>query len=141
MLQPKRTKFRKQQKMNHSGIATRGAMVSFGDFGLQAHERGRLTSKQIEAARRAINRHLRRSGKMFIRVFPDKPISVKPLAVRMGRGKSGVEYWVAQVNPGRIIYEIKDVDRELAKEALRKGAAKLPIMAGFVEKMDKMVEL
>src|SRR3954462_2566567 len=109
MLQPARTKYRKQQKGRNKGVATRGAKVSFGDFGLKATGRGRLTARQIEAARRAMTRHVKRGGKIWIRVFPDKPITAKPLEVRMGSGKGGVEYWVAQIRPGKVLYEMDGV--------------------------------
>src|SRR3989339_327045 len=114
MFQPKRTKFRKQQKMRNRGIATRGADVSFGEFGLKATDRGRITSRQVEAARRAISRHVKRGAKIWIRVFPDKPITAKPLEVRMGKGKGSVEYWVAQIQPGKVLYEMEGVSSELA---------------------------
>lgn len=132
MLQPKKTKYRKQQKMRNRGIATRGASVSFGEFGLKATVHGRITARQIEAARRAINRCLKRGGKVWIRVFPDKPITQKPLEVRMGSGKGNVEYWVAQIQPGKVLYEIEGVPEELAREAFRLGAAKLPFATTFV---------
>lgn len=132
MLQPKRTKFRKQHKMRNRGVATRGNKVSFGEFGLKATERGRLTARQIEAARRAISRAMKRSGKLWIRVFPDKPITQKPLEVRMGSGKGNVEYWVAEVQPGKMIYEIEGVTPEIAKEAFELAAAKLPVATTFV---------
>ncbi len=132
MLQPKRTKFRKQHKMRNRGIATRGAAVSFGEFGLKAMDHGRITARQIEAARRAINRCLKRGGKVWIRIFPDKPITQKPLEVRMGSGKGNVEYWVAQIQPGKILYEIEGVPEELAREAFKLAAAKLPVGTTFV---------
>ncbi len=132
MLQPKRTKFRKQQKGRNRGLATRGNKVSFGEYGLQATGRGRLTARQIEAARRAMTRHIKRGGKIWIRVFPDKPISKKPLEVRMGKGKGNVEYWVAQVQPGRVLYEMEGVAEDVAREAFRLAAAKLPISTTFV---------
>lgn len=131
MLQPKRTKFRKQQKGRNNGQATRGNKVSFGDYGLKATTRGRITSRQIEAARRAITRHVKRGGKIWIRVFPDKPITKKPLEVRMGKGKGSVEYWVAQIKPGAILYEIQGVSEQLAKEAFTLASAKLPIRTTF----------
>lgn len=134
MLQPKRTKFRKQQKLRNRGIATRGANVSFGEFGLKATTRGRITSRQIEAARRAINRYIKRGGKIWIRIFPDKPISKKPLEVRMGKGKGNVEYWVAQIQPGKVLYEIDGVDEATAREALRLASAKLPVSTTFVSR-------
>jgi large subunit ribosomal protein L16 len=134
MLQPKRTKFRKQHKGRNNGIAVRGSSVSFGDYGLKATERGRLTARQIEAARRAISRHVKRGGKMWIRVFPDKPISKKPLEVRMGKGKGSVEYWVAQIRPGAMLYEIQGVSEELAREAFKLAAAKLPVKTAFTSR-------
>jgi len=132
MLQPKRTKFRKQHKMRNRGVATRGNKVSFGEFGLKATERGRLTARQLEAARRAISRAMKRSGKLWIRVFPDKPITQKPLEVRMGSGKGNVEYWVAEIQPGKMIYEVEGVTPEVAKEAFELAAAKLPLATTFV---------
>ncbi len=132
MLQPKKTKYRKQQKMRNRGIATRGAAVSFGEFGLKATDHGRITARQIEAARRAISRCLKRGGKVWIRIFPDKPITQKPLEVRMGSGKGNVEYWVAQIQPGKVLYEIEGVPEELAREAFRLASAKLPVATTFV---------
>lgn len=132
MLQPKRTRFRKQQKGRNRGLATSGNKVSFGEYGLKATTRGRITARQIEAARRAITRHVRRGGKIYIRIFPDKPISKKPLEVRMGKGKGSVEYWVSQIQPGRMLYEIEGVSEELAREAFRLAAAKLPVQTTFV---------
>jgi large subunit ribosomal protein L16 len=131
MLQPKRTKFRKQQTGRNRGLAQAGSRVSFGEFGLKATTRGRLTARQIEAARRAITRQVRRGGKLWIRVFPDKPVSKKPLEVRMGKGKGNVEYWVALVQPGKILYEIEGVPEDLAREAFRLAAAKLPVQTSF----------
>mgnify|MGYP001818013901 CR=1 FL=1 len=131
MLQPKRTKFRKQQKGRNRGLAHAGSKVSFGEFGLKATTRGRLTARQIEAARRTITRTVKRGGKLYIRVFPDKPVSKKPLEVRMGKGKGNVEYWVAQIQPGRMLYEIEGVPEELAREAFKLAAAKLPIQTTF----------
>ena len=131
MLQPKRTKFRKQHKGRNRGLAVTGSKVSFGDFGLRAVARGRLTARQIEAARRALTRHVRRGAKIWIRVFPDKPITKKPLEVRQGKGKGSVEYWVAQIQPGRMLYEMQGVDEELAREAFKLAAAKLPIKTAF----------
>ncbi len=131
MLQPKRTKYRKQFKGRNRGVATRGNKVSFGEFGLKATEHGRITSRQIEAARRALSRHVKRGGKVWIRIFPDKPISKKPLEVRQGKGKGNVEYWVALVQPGRMMFEIEGVPEDLAKEALRLAAAKLPVKSTF----------
>lgn len=132
MLQPKRTKFRKQHKGRNNGIAVRGSSVSFGEYGLKSTCRGRITARQIEAARRTITRHVKRTGKMWIRIFPDKPITKKPLEVRMGKGKGSVEYWVAQVKPGTMLYEIQGVPEELAREAFCLAAAKLPIKTTFV---------
>ena len=134
MLQPKRTKFRKQFKGRNRGLALAGSKVSFGEFGLKATERGRLTARQIESARRAINRYVRRGGKIWIRVFPDKPISKKPLEVRQGKGKGNVEYWVAQIQPGRVLYEIEGVAEEIAREVFRLAAAKLPMKTTFVSR-------
>ncbi len=132
MLQPKRTKFRKMFKGKNRGLAQNGNRVSFGDFGLKAAERGRLTARQIEAARRAMTRHIKRGGKIWIRVFPDVPISSKPLEVRMGKGKGNVDYWVSKVQPGSVLYEIEGVSEELAREAFKLAAAKLPIKTTFV---------
>ena len=134
MLQPKRTKYRKQHKGRNRGVAVKGSRVSFGDFGLQAQDRGRITARQIEAARRAITRKVRRGAKIWIRIFPDKPITKKPLEVRQGKGKGNVEYWVALVQPGRMLYEMQGVDEELAREAFRLVAAKLPIKTSFVNR-------
>ena len=132
MLQPKRTKFRKQFKGRNRGVATIGHKVSFGEFGLKATTRGRLTARQIEAARRAMTRHVKRGGRIWIRIFPDKPISKKPLEVRMGSGKGNVEYWVAEIQPGKMLYEMEGVDESVAREAFRLAAAKLPIQTTFV---------
>jgi large subunit ribosomal protein L16 len=134
MLQPKRTKFRKQHKGRNRGLAERGSSVSFGEYGLKATGRGRLTARQIEAARRAMTRHIKRGGKIWIRVFPDKPITKKPLEVRQGKGKGNVEYWVAQIQPGRMLYEMAGVDSTVAREAFRLAAAKLPIPTTIVER-------
>lgn len=134
MLQPKRTKFRKQHKGRNRGFATTGNRVSFGDFGLKSTEHGRITARQIEAARRTMNRKLRRTGKIFIRIFPDKPITEKPLEVRQGKGKGNVEYWVAQIQPGRVLYEIQGVSEELAREAFALAAAKLPVKTTIVSR-------
>ncbi|MEE9546018.1 MAG: 50S ribosomal protein L16 [Hyphomicrobium sp.] len=131
MLQPKRTKFRKQQKGRNRGKALVGNKVSFGEFGLRAVGRGRITARQIEAGRRAITRHVKRGARIWIRIFPDKPISKKPLEVRQGKGKGNVEYWVAQIKPGRMIFEIQGVDESLAQEAFRLAAAKLPVKTVF----------
>jgi large subunit ribosomal protein L16 len=135
MLQPKRTKFRKQHTGRNRGLAQSGNRVSFGEFGLKAITRGRLTARQIEAARRAITRQVRRGGKLWIRVFPDKPVSKKPLEVRMGKGKGNVEYWVALVQPGKVLYEIEGVPEELAREAFRLAAAKLPVQTTFSKRV------
>ena len=135
MLQPARTKYRKQQKGRNRGVATRGNKVSFGEFGLKATERGRITARQIEAARRAISRHIKRGGRIWIRIFPDKPISQKPAEVRMGNGKGNPEYYVAEIQPGKVLYEMDGVDEVLAREAFRLAAAKLPIQTTFVSRM------
>ncbi len=132
MLQPKRTKFRKQHKGRNRGLALRGSTVSFGEYGLKATGRGRMTARQIEAGRRAMTRHIKRGGKIWIRVFPDKPITKKPLEVRQGKGKGNVEYWVCQVQPGRVLYEMEGVSEEIAREAFRLAAAKLPFSTTFV---------
>lgn len=134
MLQPKRTKFRKQFKGRNRGLAQSGNQVSFGQFGLKAVSRGRITARQIEAARRAMTRHVKRGGKVWIRIFPDKPISKKPLEVRMGSGKGNVEYWVAEIQPGRMLYEMEGVNRDIAEEAFRLAAAKLPVKTIFIER-------
>ena len=134
MLQPKRTKFRKMHKGRNRGLALRGSKVSFGEFGLKASVRGRLTARQIEAARRAMTRHIKRGGKIWIRVFPDKPITNKPLEVRMGKGKGNVKYWVALIKPGKVLYEMEGVSEELAREAFALAAAKLPIATTFVKR-------
>jgi large subunit ribosomal protein L16 len=135
MLQPKRTKFKKQQKGKNRGNAQRGNKVSFGAFGLKATGRGRITSRQIEAARRTISRYIKRGGKIWIRIFPDKPISKKPLEVRMGKGKGTVEYWVALIQPGRLLYEVDGVTEQEARDALRLAAAKLSVPTMFVSRM------
>ena len=134
MLQPKRTKFRKQMKGKNRGLALRGSTVAFGEYGLKATGRGRITARQIEAARRAMTRHVKRGGKIWIRIFPDKPITKKPLEVRQGKGKGSVEYWVAQIQPGRVLYEMEGVPEEVAREAFRLAAAKLPIATTFVSR-------
>jgi large subunit ribosomal protein L16 len=134
MLQPKRTKFRKQHTGRNRGLAQSGNRVSFGEYALKATTRGRLTARQIEAARRAITRQVRRGGKLWIRVFPDKPVSKKPLEVRMGKGKGNVEYWVALIQPGKVLYEIEGVPEELAREAFRLAAAKLPVQTTFTKR-------
>jgi large subunit ribosomal protein L16 len=127
MLQPARRKYRKEQKGRNRGLAARGANVDFGEFGLKATERGRLTARQIEAARRAITRHIKRGGRIWIRIFPDKPISQKPAEVRMGNGKGNPEYWVAEIQPGKVLYEMDGVNETLAREAFALAAAKLPL--------------
>jgi len=132
MLQPKRTKFRKQMKGRNRGLAERGSKVSFGEYGLKATGRGRITARQIESARRAINRRVKRGGKIWIRIFPDKPISQKPLEVRMGKGKGNVEYWVALIQPGKMLYEIEGVPEDVARDAFRLAAAKLSVPTTFV---------
>ena len=134
MLQPTRTKFRKVQKGRNRGLAHRGSKVSFGEFALKSTGRGRITARQIEAARRTISRKVKRGGKIWIRVFPDKPITQKPLEVRQGKGKGNVEYWVCQIQPGRVLYEIEGVSEELAREAFALAAAKLPVPTTFVER-------
>src|SRR6516225_4578903 len=132
MLSPKRTKYRKAQKGHNRGMARRGAEVAFGDYGMQAVEPGRLTSRQIEAARMAITRHVKRAGKLWIRVFPDRPVTKKPLEVRMGGGKGAVEEWAAVVQPGRVMYELQGVDEKTAREAFRLAGHKLPIGYKFL---------
>jgi len=134
MLQPKRTKFRKQQKGRNRGLAQVGSRVSFGEYGLKATTRGFVTARQIESARRAITRYVKRGGKLWIRVFPDKPITKKPVEVRMGKGKGNVEYWVAPIQPGRVLYEIQGVSEEQAREAFRLAAAKLSVSTTFVKR-------
>jgi large subunit ribosomal protein L16 len=134
MLQPKRTKFRKQQKGRNRGLAQAGNRVSFGEYALKAITRGRITARQIEAARRTVTRKVKRGGKLWIRIFPDKPISKKPLEVRMGKGKGNVEYWVALVQPGTVLYEIEGVSEELAREAFALAAAKLPVQTIFAKR-------
>jgi large subunit ribosomal protein L16 len=132
MLQPSRRKYRKEQKGRNKGIATRGTAVSFGAFGLKATARGRLTARQIEAARRAMTRHIKRGGRIWIRIFPDKPISQKPAEVRMGNGKGNPEYFVAEIQPGKMLYEMDGVNETLAREAFALAAAKLPLSTIFV---------
>jgi large subunit ribosomal protein L16 len=136
MLQPKRTKFRKVQKGKMRGMAWRGSDVSFGDFALQATGCGRITARQIEASRMAIQRRVKRSGKLWIRTFPDKPVTKKPLEVRMGSGKGSVEYWVAVVRPGKVLFEISGVPEQLAREAFRLASAKLPLPTKFLVRGD-----
>lgn len=132
MMQPKRTKYRKQFKGRNRGVATRGTKVSYGEFGLKTLEHGAITARQLEAARRAMSRHIKRGGKVWIRIFPDKPITKKPLEVRQGSGKGNVEFWVALVQPGRVMFEIEGVTEDLAREALGLAAAKLPVKTAFV---------
>ncbi len=134
MLQPKRTKFRKQQKGRNRGLSLTANKVSFGDYGLKSVTRGLLTARQIEAGRRAITRHVRRGGKLWIRVFPDKPITAKPVEVRMGKGKGNIEYWAAVIKPGRMIYEIQGVSEEVARRAFEKAGAKFPVQTTFVKR-------
>ena len=134
MLQPKRTKFRKQQKGRNRGLALRGGRVSFGEYGLKAVGRGRMTARQIEAGRRAMTRRIKRGGKIWIRVFPDKPITKKPLEVRQGKGKGSVEYWVCQIQPGRVLYEMEGVPEDVARDAFRLAAAKMPFKTAFVKR-------
>lgn len=140
MLQPKRTKFRKQQKGRIKGVATRGHQISFGTFGLKSLEPSFITSRQIEAARIALTRYMKREGKVWIRIFPDKPITKKPAEVRMGKGKGAPEYWVACIKPGTIMFEAEGVPLEIAKEALRLAAQKLPVATRFVVKHDYVGE-
>ncbi len=135
MLQPARRKYRKEQKGRNTGIATRGNTVAFGDFGLKSTSRGRLTARQIEAARRTITRHIKRGGRIWIRVFPDKPISTKPAEVRMGNGKGNPEFYVAEIQPGKVLYEITGVPEALAREAFTLASAKLPLHTVFVTRM------
>ncbi|HBS26034.1 MAG TPA: 50S ribosomal protein L16 [Gammaproteobacteria bacterium] len=132
MLQPKRTKFRKQHKGRNRGLAQNGNKVSFGEYGLKATGRGRITARQIEAARRAMTRHVKRTGKIWIRIFPDVPVTKKPLEVRMGKGKGNVEYWVAKIQPGKMLYEMEGVDEETARHAFKLASAKLPVSTQFV---------
>lgn len=135
MLQPKRTKFRKQFKGRNRGLALNGNKVSFGEYGLKAVARGRITARQIEAARRAMTRHVKRGGKIWIRIFPDVPVTKKPLEVRQGKGKGNVEFWVAKIQPGKMLYEMEGVDEQIAREAFKLAAAKLPIKTTFVSRM------
>lgn len=137
MLQPAKTKYRKVQKGRNRGVATSGTRVSFGDYGLKAMETGQITSRQIEAARRAIVRSVKRGGKIWIRVFPDKPVSKKPVEVRMGSGKGNTEYWCFEVKPGKMLYEIEGVSEAAAREAFRLGAAKLPMAVRFVSRREE----
>jgi len=134
MLQPKKTKYRKMHKGRNRGLATTGNKISFGEYGLKAVERGRITARQIEAARRAMTRYIKRGGKIWIRVFPDKPITKKPIEVRQGKGKGNVEYWVALTQPGRVLYEMEGVSEEIARKAFDLAAAKLPVKTTFVSR-------
>jgi len=134
VLQPKKTKFRKQNKGRNRGLATVSNKVSFGEYGLKATTRGRITARQIEAARRTITRKIKRGGKIWIRIFPDKPITKKPLEVRQGKGKGNVEYWIAQIQPGRMLYELEGVSEDLAREAFKLAAAKLPVKTTFISR-------
>ena len=135
MLQPARTKYRKQQKGRNYGVATRGTKVTFGEYGLKATTRGRLTARQIEAGRRAMTRHVKRGARIWIRVFPDKPVTQKPAEVRMGNGKGNPEFWVSEIKPGAVLYEMDGVDEQEARDAFRLAAAKLPLRTLFVSRM------
>jgi len=135
MLQPKQTKFRKQQKLRNRGLSIKGSNINFGEYALKAISRGSITSRQIESARRSISRYIRRGGKIWIRVFPDKPITKKPLEVRMGKGKGNVEYWVAPIKPGRILYELKGVHESVARKAFRLAGAKLSVLTIFEKRI------
>ncbi|HBA33491.1 MAG TPA: 50S ribosomal protein L16 [Gammaproteobacteria bacterium] len=134
MLQPKRTKFRKQHKGRNRGLSLSGDKVSFGEYGLKSVDRGRITARQIESARRAMTRHVKRGGKIWIRMFPDVPITKKPIEVRMGKGKGNVEYWVMKIQPGRVLYEMEGVSEDLAREAFKLASAKLPVKTVFVKR-------
>lgn len=138
VLMPKKTKYRKQQKGNHTGISKGGNFVEFGEFGIQAVGRGRISAQQIEACRVAINRHCKRRGKVWIRIFPDKPITKKPAETRMGKGKGAIDHWAAVVKPGRILFEVGSVTRIEAQDALRRAAAKVGIRTKFVERVEKV---
>lgn len=138
VLMPKRTKYRKFQKGSLAGLSTRGNFVSFGEFGIQVLDRGRLTAQQIEACRVAINRYLSRRGKVWIRIFPDKSVTKKPAETRMGKGKGAPDHWVAPVHPGRILFEIANVPKEMARQALKRGAGKLPLRTRFVERVEEV---
>jgi large subunit ribosomal protein L16 len=135
MLQPKRTKFRKQHKGRIHGVASKGTELNFGSYGLKAQEPARITARQIEAARRAMTRHMKRAGRVWIRMFPDVPVSKKPTEVRMGKGKGAPEFWAAKVKPGRILFEVDGVSAEIARESMRLAAAKLPIRCRFVARL------
>ncbi len=139
MLSPKRTKFRKQQRGRMEGIATRGSALNFGEFGLQAIEPAWITSRQIEASRRAMNRYIRRGGKIWIRIFPDKPVTMRPAETRMGSGKGSPEFWVAVIKPGRVLFEISGVTEEIAREAMRLASNKLPIKTKFISREEENV--
>jgi len=141
MLQPKRTKYRKQQKGKMKGNAKRGSQLAFGSFGIKTLEETWLTGRQIEAARQAITRHMKREGQLWIRVFPDKPVTKKPAEVRMGKGKGAPEYFVARITPGRLLFEVEGVSEAVAKEAMRLGAQKLPVLTKFVVRKDYLEEL
>jgi len=136
MLMPKRVKYRKQMRGRMRGVARRGAVVQFGDYGLQALEPAWITSRQIEACRRTVVRHIKRRGKVWIRIFPDKPVTAKPAETRMGKGKGSVDHWVAVVRPGKVMFEMSGVEEEIAREALRLAAFKLPINAKFIKRTD-----
>jgi large subunit ribosomal protein L16 len=135
MLQPKRTKFRKQHKGRIKGVASGGTSLTFGEFGLKAQEPNRVTAREIEAARRAMTRHMKRAGRVWIRIFPDVPVTKKPTEVRMGKGKGSVEFWAAKVKPGRIMFELDGVTEEVAREALRLAAMKLSVKTRFVQRI------
>lgn len=137
-MMPKRTKYRKTQKGSCSGLTKAGAFVTFGDFGIQVLERGWLTNQQIESCRVSINRYFQRKGKVWIRIFPDKPVTKKPAEVRMGKGKGAVDHWVAVVRPGKVLFEVGNVSKEMAQNALRRAAAKLPLKTRFVERVEQV---
>lgn len=137
-MMPKRTKYRKMQKGSCSGMTKSGAFVTFGDFGIQVLERGWLTNQQIESCRVSINRYFQRKGKVWIRIFPDKPVTKKPAEVRMGKGKGAVDHWVAVVRPGKVLFEVGNVSRDMAQNALRRAAAKLPLKTRFVERVEQV---
>lgn len=137
MLQPKKTKFRKMQKGRNRGVATSGNTVEFGSIGMRALENSRITARQIESARKAINRYIKREGKLLIRIFPDKPITKKPIEVRQGKGKGSVEYWVALIKKGKVLFELDGIEKTIATEAFRLGSAKLPIKTDVIEKVIK----
>ena len=138
VLMPKKYKHRKQQKGQHKGLSKGGNFVQFGDYGIQVLDRGWITNQQIEACRVTINRYFQRRGKVWIRIFPDKPVTKKPAEVRMGKGKGGVDHWVCVVRPGRVLFEVANVPREMAQNALRRAAAKLPLKTRFVERVEKV---